>query len=344
MTDFAPRDIRIGIVGLGLMGERHCRIVSALSGPKLVAVCDHHEKLATETAKLFDATAFTDFAEMLKSDLMDAVVICLPSSMHAAYGTMAAVAGKHVIMEKPIHSQSAPAQELKALCDGAGVVCAVISQNRFSPGIRAIKQVLSSGEFGTPVMARATVKWFRHDDYYTGSHWRGRREGEHGGVLINQAVHSIDILQWLFGIPDYVAGFIHNSRPDVLETEDTAAVVFKWKSGLIATLEACTAAAPGFDETYEIQSRIASIRVVKGQLTDWYHADGLPAPLVEQTQIPDGLDQKLSLFYAQYLNIMDAIAGRDRLVATPDEAVEVVETIEKIYRSASVCQAIRKDS
>jgi len=344
MTDLPLPAIRFGIVGLGLMGERHCRIVSALPGAKLVAVCDHHEKLANETAVRFGAIPFTDFDEMLKSDLVDAVVICLPSSIHATFGFVAAAAGKHVIVEKPIHSQSAPAKKLKILCENAGVVCAVISQNRFSPGILAMKHALHSGLLGTPVMARATVKWFRHDEYYRNSHWRGRYEGEHGGVLMNQAVHSIDILQWLFGVPDYVGGFIHNSRPEVLETEDTAAAVFKWKSGLIATLEACTAAAPGFDETYEVQSPVASIRVVKGQLTDWFHVHGLPAPLVESTQITADLDKKLSLFYVQYLNILDAIAGRSRLVVTPDEAVDVVETIEKIYRTASVCQAVRGDS
>ncbi len=330
----SKQDIRFGVVGLGLMGERHCRVIKAVPDAVLVGVCDHTPEVAQRISAENQALMFADFDAMIESDSIDAVVLCLPSGMHAEFGIKAARVGKHVVVEKPIDSQSGEAQRLIDACQAAGVQCAVISQNRYSPGLASLKAAVSSGLMGQPVLARATVKWFRHDEYYTGSQWRGRIAGEHGGVLMNQAVHSIDTLQWLFGVPTNVAGFSHCSRSQVLETEDTAVAIFRWKSGMVATLEASTSAAPGFDEAYEVHSSTASIKVEKGLVVFWHHAEGLPLPEPRLSVCPAQLDGKLELFFRQYVNIVAAIKGQASLEVSPAGAVAVVRTIEQIYRSS----------
>ncbi len=326
--------MRFAVVGLGLMGERHCRVIQALPSAMLAGVYDHHEELGRRQAEAFGTARFETYEQLLACPEVDAVIICLPSGLHARFGMQAAAAGKHVVVEKPIDSQSVEAHKLVRACESAGVKCAVISQNRYSPGLAAIKTALEQGIMGKPNLARATVKWFRHDEYYSDSHWRGRKSGEHGGVLMNQAIHSIDTLQWWFGVPDMVSGYSHCTRPGVVETEDTAVAIMKWNSGLLATLEASTNAAPGFDEGYEVHSPIATARVEKGELVYWHHNDGLPAPAPNLCETPDNLDRKLKLFFRQYLNIVDAITGKATPGVAPMEAVTVVETVEEIYRSA----------
>lgn len=327
------KPVRFGVVGLGNMGRRHCQIINATPGASLAGVCDHDIKTAEAVAAELAVPNFAEYDSLLASDDIDAIVICLPSSMHGDFGIRAAHSGKHVVVEKPIDSQSIEGIKLVDACAAAGVKCAVISQNRYSPGLASLKRAIESGVMGQPVLARATVKWFRHDAYYTKSHWRGRKTGEHGGVLMNQAVHSIDTLQWLFGIPTEVTGYSNCSRPDVLETEDTAVAIFRWSCGLLATLEASTSAAPGFEEAYEVHSPIASMKVTKGEITYWHHVDGVPPPEPSLTPAGEGLDPKLQLFARQYMNIIQAISGDADLEVKPREAIAVVQTIEKIYCS-----------
>lgn len=336
MTDlFALPAVRLAVVGLGLMGERHCHVIRALPEAELVGVYDIHADRAARVSIHFGVDVFTTYEALLDSEDVDGVVICLPSSLHADFGIRAARAGKHVITEKPIDSSLEKARRLQSLCQQAGVCCAVINQNRYSAGLAALHKAVTIGLMGTPVLARATVKWFRHDEYYTESSWRGRRDGENGGVLINQAVHSIDTLQWLFGVPDQVVGFTHCSRPGVVEMEDTAVAILKWNSGLVATLEACTCAAPGFDEGYEVHSPVATMKVEKGRVDYWYHRDGLPLPQIHFDEAPDLPDPRLLLFYRQYDEIIRAIQQDDPAPdANCQQAVAVVETIEKIYNSA----------
>lgn len=332
--------IGFGVVGLGLMGERHCRVISGLEGGRLAGVCDSSRALSEAVAARHETRAFLDFEELLASPEVDAVVICLPSSLHGEFGIRGALAFKHVVVEKPIDSDVELAERLVRECESRDLICAPISQYRYGGALGVLKGLVDSGVFGGAVLARASVRWFRDDEYYLGSHWRGRRAGENGGVLINQAVHAIDVLQWLFGVPAEVRGFVYGSRPDVMETEDSAVVMFRWEGGLLGTLEASTSAAPGFDEVYEVSSPVASIRIEKDRVVHWWHRDGVVLPeaggVLADGGGVGGLEGKLRLFARQYENIIGAIRGEAELDVTPEQAVSVVRTIREIYRSAGV--------
>ncbi|PKO19990.1 hypothetical protein CVU37_00505 [candidate division BRC1 bacterium HGW-BRC1-1] len=327
------RDIGFAVIGCGLMGARHVEILHATPGARVVCVVDTDLDTATRTAALCPDSAVVASsyeAALARSDI-DAVVICLPSGQHAAAGMLAARAGKHVIMEKPIAVKTGDGQRLVDECERAGVLCAVICQNRFSDAMQAVKAAFDRGDMGAPLLGRASVKWYRHDPYYAQSNWRGRVDGEGGGVLMNQAVHSLDQLIWFFGEPTEVKGMTHHSRA-VLETEDVGLALLRFPGGAIATLEASTSTFPGFEERIEIHTSLATAIIERGNLIFWSHQNDLPTP--EPPVFPPatpGLSPKYALFQRQYFNILDAIHGRAPLVVTPQQAVSVVENTLAIY-------------
>ncbi len=323
------RTIGFAVIGCGMMGARHVEILRATPGARVVCVQDKVRAAAEKVAG--DAAVCGLYQEVLERPDVDAVVICLPSSHHANTGVLAARAGKHVVTEKPIDIDPAEGERLLAECNRAGVVCAVISQNRFSDGFMALKAALDRGDMGKPVLARATVKWFRHDAYYAQSDWRGRFAGEGGGVLMNQAVHSVDELVWFFGEPTEVVGMTHSSR-DVLETEDVGLALFRFPGGMLASLEASTSTYPGFEERVEVHSASSSAIVEKGNLVFWKHENEKPQPEPPAFEPPSpGLSPKFELFQRQYRNILDAIHGRAELVVKPEEAIAVVRATRRIY-------------
>ncbi len=326
------KTIPFAVVGCGMMGQRHADIIKATEGAELVCVMDTRPENAKKIAEKYDVEAVSDYDSLLKRNDIEAVVLCLPSGLHAEFGIKAAKAGKHVITEKPIDIIPDKARELIAACKASNVVCAIISQNRFSDDFMAVKAALQDGRMGRPLLARASVKWFRHDQYYTGSDWRGRVKGEGGGVLMNQAIHNMDLLIWLFGKPEYIKGMTEHNR-EVMETEDVGTAIIRFPNKLLCTFEASTSTYPGFEETIEIHSQVASAILKKGKLVFWQHAEELPAPTAPTVLPPtEGLEPRYVLFQRQYRNILAAMRGEGQLVVQPDEALSVVESILEMYK------------
>jgi predicted dehydrogenase len=312
-----------------MMGERHAEILRATPGAKVVCVQDRAPDRAKKIAG--DAAICETYGSVLERDDVDAVVLCLPSSLHADFGIQAARAAKHVITEKPIDIDPEAGSRLVAECSRAGVTCAVISQNRFADGNWSLKEALKRGDLGTPALARASVKWFRHDKYYADSDWRGTLAGEGGGVLMNQAIHSMDLLLWFFGEPIFVSGLTHSHRK-IIETEDVGVACMRFNDGLLATLEASTSVFPGFDERIEVHGPVASCIIEKGKMTYWKHASELPEPQPPVFAPPTpGLSPKFVLFQRQYRNIFAAIRGEEKLLVSPQEAISVVAATREIY-------------
>jgi len=323
--------LRLAVIGCGLMGQRHADIIRATTELSLTCVCDTDRERAIKAAK--GAPVAESFDEVLERKDVDAVVLALPSYLHVPFGIQAAQSGKHVITEKPLSIDVPSGEQLLQTCKQNNVMCAVISQNRFADGNAAVWHALRSGELDSIVLARGSVKWFRHDEYYTQSDWRGRKEGEGGGVLMNQATHTLDLLLWFFGSPDLVVGLTHTSR-QVLETEDVAVAMLRFPQGILATFEATTSAYPGFEERIEIHGPKASCILEKGKLAYWKHCaeNSAPAPPAYDPPTPE-LDTRFWLFQRQYRNIARAIRGEEELVVKPEEALEVVRVTQQIYES-----------
>ncbi len=322
-------EIRLAVVGCGLMGQRHAEIIRATPGFRLAAIFDSDRSRAEKASK--GEPVAGSFEEILDNDSIDGVVLAVPSFLHVEYGIRTAEAHKHVIVEKPISIDVESGAQLIAACQQKNVLCAVISQNRFSDGNAALHAALQRGDLGTPVLVRGSVKWFRHDEYYTKSDWRGRLHGEGGGVLMNQATHTLDLMLWFFGVPEVVAGLVSTTR-QVLETEDVGVAMFRFGKHCLGTFEATTSAFPGFEERIEVHGPTGSCIVEKGKMIFWKHEKDLPPPSPPSFEDPSpNLDPKYMLFQRQYRNILKAFHGEEPLLVTPEQALNVVRVTRAIY-------------
>jgi UDP-N-acetyl-2-amino-2-deoxyglucuronate dehydrogenase len=182
---------------------------------------------------------------------MDMVIIGSPSGLHASHGIAAAKRGLHVLTEKPIDISTERAQGLIQAAEERRVKLGVIFQDRVKPEIKQLKQWVSSGALGNPILVDARVKWYRPPEYYGNSRWRGTLALDGGGALINQGIHTVDLLLWLLGdvinVQARTTTALHN-----IEAEDTAVAILEFASGALGTLEATTAAYPGYARRVEI--------------------------------------------------------------------------------------------
>src|SRR5208282_3380573 len=195
--------------------------------------------------------AYQDFDSFLKHRPMDLVIIGSPSGLHAEQGIAAARSGLHVLTEKPIEISTARADALIAAAKEAGVQLGVIFQDRAKPHIRQLKNWLEQNLLGRILFVDARVKWYRPPEYYATSRWRGTLALDGGGALINQGVHTIDLLLWLLGdvarVQARTATLLHK-----IEAEDTAVATLEFASGALGIFHATTAAYPGYPRRVEI--------------------------------------------------------------------------------------------
>jgi UDP-N-acetyl-2-amino-2-deoxyglucuronate dehydrogenase len=243
--------MNVGIIGSGNISGTHARAASAIPGVAVTAVYGRNSERVERLANEHGARGYTDLDRFLQHRPMDIVAIGTPSGLHATHGIAAAERGLHVIVEKPIDVTVARANALVAAADAGHVKLGVFFQDRFAPGVRALKRLVDDGTLGRPILASARVKWFRPPEYYAASSWRGTRALDGGGALMNQGVHTVDLLLWLLGPVRRVfartAAALHE-----IEVEDTAVAVLEFESGALATLEATTAAFPGYPRRIEL--------------------------------------------------------------------------------------------
>jgi len=318
------------------MGLRHTEIIRATEGAEAVAVFDKDETRSRELAGRFSLRCAGSFEEILHADDVDAVVLCTPSSLHAEYGIAAAEAGKDVLTEKPIDTVPERARKLIEAASANGVCLSVISQNRWHEGAWALKKALDEGILGRPLLAHVSVKWQRDDLYYTSSDWRGRWEGEGGGVLMNQGIHYLDLLLWYLGDVSEVKGMVATSRT-VIETEDIGTALIRFSNGAVATVEVTTCAYPGFPERLELHATGGSCAIEKGKMVLWETKDGATPPETKwPPPSPPDLPPKYIPFQRQYRDFLEARSRKTEPVVRPEQALNVVETVRKIYESAGL--------
>ena len=235
MTPPARRDFRVALVGCGRIAQNHFDSVKQIDGLSFTAVCDIVESRAKNAGELLGVPWFTDYERMLREAECDVVVIATPSGLHPQHGILAAIAGKHVISEKPMAITLASADALVHACDEAKVQLFVVKQNRLNPPIQLLRKAIEKGRFGRIYLANTTVRWARPQEYYDQAKWRGTWEFD-GGAFMNQASHYVDLMQWLCGpVESVVAKTATMARR--IEAEDTGVAVLKFRSGALGTIE-----------------------------------------------------------------------------------------------------------
>src|SRR5215207_2822979 len=216
--------MHIGILGGGNISDTHARAAAAIPGVRVVACYGGNRDRAAKIADQHGAAVYDDLERFLDHRPMEIVAIGSPSGLHAQQGIAAAGRGLHVLSEKPLDITTRRADELIDACAAAGVKLGVFFQDRLRPAIVEIKRTLNNGELGKPVMIAGRVRWYRPPEYYSGSKWRGTWELDGGGALMNQAIHTVDLVQWMFGPIASVSAAVATRVPDI-DVEDTAAAV-----------------------------------------------------------------------------------------------------------------------
>ena len=241
--------MNVGIVGAGNISDTHARAAQA-AGLRIAAVTGANESKARALADRYGAAHCPSLDDLLRAGV-DLVLIGSPSGRHAEEATAAARAGCHVLVEKPLDITTPRIDALVAAVDHAGVRLGVFFQDRLKPDVVALKRLVDSGELGTLVLVTAEVKWSRPPEYYAGSRWRGSWALDGGGALMNQGIHTVDLLLWLLGRAVRVAG-VTATRVHRIDAEDTATALIEFESGVSVTLVTTTAASPGQPRRIEI--------------------------------------------------------------------------------------------
>ncbi len=243
--------INIGIIGAGNISDTHARAARSISDVNIAAVYGTNAQKVERLAREHQAKPYSDFNAFLAHRPMELVLIGSPSGCHAGEGIAAAKEGLHVLTEKPLDITTKRCDALIDAAQKANVKLGVFFQDRTKPDMRKLKQWVDHGVIGKPLLIEARVKWYRPPDYYSGSKWRGVLALDGGGALMNQGVHTVDVLLWLFGDPIRIqartATLLHN-----IEAEDTAVAILEFASGALCLLHATTAAYPGYPRRIEI--------------------------------------------------------------------------------------------
>ncbi len=228
--------LRVGIVGCGNIFPMHAAPVMDMDGCELVAVCDIKPEVAQQRARECVCAYYTDYREMIEAERLDVVHICTPHYLHAPIAIFAAQHGVHILTEKPMSIRYEDAVEMIETAKACGVTLGVIFQNRYNPGSVLIKNTLESGMLGRIYSAKMSVTWDRSDDYYKKSDWKGTWDKEGGGVIIDQAIHTLDLMRWFIGGEiEYVDASIANRAHSYIEVEDSTEGVIKYQNGIVAS-------------------------------------------------------------------------------------------------------------
>ena len=334
--------IGFGIVGLGLIGKVHAEAMQEIPGARLLAVCGRDAAKTGAFAARFGATAYTDYAQFLAHSGLQVVNLCTPNGLHAEQGIAAARADKHVLVEKPIEITLAKADELIAACDAARVKLGVIFQSRFLPAVLRIKRALDEGRLGKLMLGDAYVKWYRAPEYYADS-WHGTLALDGGGALINQAIHTVDLLRWLAGPVETAFALKAALRYPQIEGEDTLVASLRFANGALGVIQAATSAKPGFKRRLELSGERGTI-ILDGDAISTWVIDGEEAAPSDDAQITDGSANPAAIsnegHRRQIEDMLHAVLEDRAPLIDGREGRKSLEVVEALYRSANEARAV----
>ena len=230
-----------GIVGCGMVADFHAQAIAAMKGGHLTCVFSRSKANARRLADKYNCAAYTDYKAFLNHGGLDIVTIATPSGAHLEPVEKAAAAGKHILCEKPLEVTLERTDKMIRVCRKNKVMLAGIFQRRFNEATQVFKKAVTSGRLGKITLASAYIKWYRTQEYYDSGYWRGTWKLDGGGALMNQSIHTIDLLYYLAGKVESVSAFADLAIHKRVETEDNAVAVLKFKNGAMGVIEGSTA-------------------------------------------------------------------------------------------------------
>ena len=349
----SAQKLRFALVGAGVIGRTHAQALADLPDvAELVTIVDRDPAKAQELAARYGAEATTDLDAVLRRDDIDAVTICTPSGVHADGAVAALDAGKHVVVEKPIDITLAAADRIIDAEKRSGKTVAVISQHRFDRSTEKVLQAVRDGNLGPITSAIASHAWWRGQTYYDSGDWRGTWALDGGGAIMNQTVHTINLMVTAVGTPVEVFAYTGCLAHERIEVEDTAVAVVKFASGALGMIHGTTAAYPGLDASLRVFGSKGSAVISNDELV-FLHGNAGDAPEIAMSEMT-GLNQVTAddalspedvplgrAHRRQLADFVDAArTGRPPRVGTADARTSL-SVILALYESAAAGRPVR---
>jgi UDP-N-acetyl-2-amino-2-deoxyglucuronate dehydrogenase len=330
--------IHVGLIGGGNITETHARAARAIPGVAIGAIYGTNQEKVDRLCREHGGRAYQDFESFLAHRPMDLVMIGSPSGCHAGQGIAAAQRSLHVLTEKPIDITTKRADALIEAARQSKVKLGVIFQDRTKPDIRKLKEWIDQGILGKPLVVEARVKWIRPPEYYADSKWRGALSLDGGGALMNQGVHTVDLLLWLLGdavrVRARTATLLHR-----IEAEDTAVAILEFAGGALCNLLATTAAYPGYPRRLEISGTQGTVILEHDRIVAAHLREAPPGALEDgfgdsNASTSSAVVSDVRGHRAVLEDFLRAIEQDTNPACDGQEGRRSVALIEEIYRSA----------
>jgi predicted dehydrogenase len=347
--------LRSAIIGCGKMAHVHAQALLNIEETVLVAVQSRSMEKAKAFATQYKAAPYTDIADMIRSEKVDLVVICTPHPAHKEATVTAFENGAHVLVEKPLAISLDDCDTMIAAGEAAGKQLGMISQRRFLPSCLRIRQAIDAGKLGTPMLGFVVMYGWRDETYYKSDPWRGSWAAEGGGVLVNQAPHQLDLLQWFMGSEfDELYGVWSNINHPYIEVDDTAAAIIRFKNGAIGNIMVSNAQKPGIygkvhihgsnGATAGVQTDGGSMflpgrsTITEPPLNDLWTVAGEESLLQqwqqEDTQLFNSVNPVEYFIRLQQRDFIQSVLQQRRPLVNGQDGRRTVELFNAIYRSS----------
>ncbi len=339
------------IIGTGMISQFHARAIAEVHGAKLIACFDRSKPSAKKFAKKLGCTAYDSLDAMLDDPAVDVVTVATPSGAHMEPAIAAARAGKHVIIEKPLEITLKRCDCIIRECEKQGVKLSAIFPSRFHDSSIKMKRAIDAGRFGRLTLGDAYVKWFRTQEYYDSGAWRGTWKLDGGGALMNQAIHTVDLLTWLMGPVVEIQANTATLAHKRIEVEDVATATLRFANGALGVIEATTAAYPGYLKRIELHGSEGSAVLEEEDLKAWDFAKknrSDAAILREMASVKStggGAADPAAIGHhghtMQFRDVLKAIKSDGTPAIDGYEGRRSVEIILAIYKSAATGRTVK---
>ena len=333
--------VRFAVIGAGNIGKFHVRAMQDIDNVEITVICNRHGTEGQKLAQQVGAEWVDDYHKVVLRDDVDALSICTPSGTHKEIAIAAAKAGKHVLVEKPIDITLPRIDVMLQATRDANVKLSCIFQSRMRQGAQTLKKAVDDGRLGNLLFANAFVLWHRSEEYYA-NNWRGTLDLDGGGALMNQSIHSIDLLQWLAG-PVTSLYAKSETRVHNIEGEDSASALLTFANGAQGVIQGATSLYHGNPARIEIHGSKGSAVLQEGRIVLWELEDateeeqkqmvGLEATDTSGSKHPTA-NITHDAHREQIIDFVEAILGDKDPAISGEEARKAVEIIRAIYQSA----------
>ena len=338
-----PESLKFAIIGTGSIAGLHLTAIRDIPDAEVVALCSSGKERAARAQEKHGITTYHDWNTMFESEDIDAVIICTASGNHLDPCLDAARNGVHVLSEKPLEVTVERAQHMIDACRDNQVILACVFQSRFKPDYQRLYNAVRDHKLGKLIMGNAFINWYRPEEYYSSSPWRGTLKGDGGAALINQGIHTIDLLQNVMGPIKSVTARVKTVVHDI-EGEDLGVAMIEFENGAMGVIEGSTAAYPGYPERLEVYGESGSVIMEGVKISAWNFKNETPGSATKVDGQDSGASDPMAIDYAyhkfQIEDFVEAIRQDRDPVVTGEEGLKALALIRAIYESSQYNQRV----